>query len=603
MPTSAHAQPSRTPRTFGRYLLGELLGRSQRTMLWLAHDPAAARDVLLTLPRSAPADAAGLSQWVSEAHYAARLIHPHLAPTLDVAVHEQWPYLVSQRSLGITLEEHLAAHPGSTHAELAGWFCQALEGLAYLHEAGIAHHDLQLHKLLIDERGQLRVLAPCAGARSVRGDAAGLQAQREAAAHDVLTLGVLFHQLLTGEAPFGETDAGRAVERLAPIGREALRLPWTTPQPLSESLRVIVNRATHHQPRQRYLNARTLLHALQAWRAADAKDTGGPLALLIDRVIAIGALPATPGLAGAVARLARMERQRTDELAEQALLDLALSFELLRQVNTLQVQSAQAAGSGPVLTVRRAIAMLGLDGVRHAANGLRPWPGPLGDGPAATALAKAIDHARLAGHLAQLLRPAGYDTEVTFLVTVLQSLGRLLLHYHFADDAEQVARLMQPGRAEDGRIIPGLTEATALQAVLGVELEAMGIAVARHWGLAEEVQHMMRRLPPERPVRAADSDADLLRAVASCALEAADAAAAPLAQGTSLDGVAKRYQRLLGVTARDLQDGLRAARLSLEQGLPPDGDREGAAAVPSRGAGRASAPSGGSAAAASGAAW
>ena len=187
---------------------------------------------------------------------------------------------------------------------------------------------------------------------------------------------------------------------------------------------------------------------------------------------------------------------------------------------------------------------------------------------------------------------------------MLQSLGRLLLHYHFADDAEQVARLMQPGRGEDGKIIPGLTEAAALQAVLGVDLEAMGIAVARHWGLGAEVQHMMRRLPLERPVRAPDGDADLLRAVASCALEAADAVAAPACQGMSLDGVAKRYQRLLGVTARDLQDGLRAARLSLEHGLPVDDDRVAAGgSAAARAAGRPSAPSGSSTASASGAAW
>ena len=47
---------------------------------------------------------------------------------------------------------------------------------------------------------------------------------------------------------------------------------------------MIVNRATARQPRQRYLNARTLLRALEGWREAAALDGGGPLALLLDRL-------------------------------------------------------------------------------------------------------------------------------------------------------------------------------------------------------------------------------------------------------------------------------------------------------------------------------
>ena len=73
-----------------------------------------------------------------------------------------------------------------------------------------------------------------------------------------------------------------------------------------------------------------------------------------------------------------MDRQRTNELAEVVLQDLALAFELLRWVNSAQVRGAQVAGSGPVLTVRRAIAMLGLDGVRRAALGLRALAGAAG---------------------------------------------------------------------------------------------------------------------------------------------------------------------------------------------------------------------------------
>ncbi len=48
---------------------------------------------------------------------------------------------------------------------------------------------------------------------------------------------------------------------------------------------------------------------------------------------------------------------------------MALSFELLRIVNSAQVRGTQIAGNGPVLTLRRAIALMGVDGVRRAARG------------------------------------------------------------------------------------------------------------------------------------------------------------------------------------------------------------------------------------------
>ncbi|HEV7913369.1 MAG TPA: HDOD domain-containing protein, partial [Albitalea sp.] len=399
-----------------------------------------------------------------------------------------------------------------------------------------------------------------------------LRAQREAAERDVLASGLLLQQVLTGQPPLDEPDTSLAMARLPPAGREIVRLPWTTPHPIPEALRAIANRTTAAQERQRYLSARTLLQALDGWRTAEAQDTGGPLALLLDRMRTIGHLPAMPGVGGRVARLTAKEGQRTDEMAEQILQDMALSFELLRQVNSAQVQGTQTSGNGPVLTIRRAIALVGLNGIRQAASSLRLWPGPLT--PAgADAMQRTIDRARLAGHTAQVLSPAGYDPEVVFLVAVLQNLGRLLVQYHFSDEAEQIWQLMRPvpppANAEPGTPEqPGMTEAGASYAVLGVDIEALGAAVARHWGLGEDVQHMIHRLPRDRAARAPDGDADVLRTAASAANDAVDAAtllpAPRIAHGLSV--VAQRYARALELSARDLQEALQAARVALRTG-------------------------------------
>lgn len=575
---------------FGRFELRQLLGKSSATMTWLANDPRAVREVMLSMPRVQPEDAAAIERWTHEARMAARLNHPNLAPVAEIGVQDHWPFIVVERSVGQTLAEWLLAHPKPTPIEVAALACQALEGLAYAHEAGVAHQDVQLHHLLIDETGSVRVAAldivveateaetafgalqtPAEG--SGRGtarlatalDPGHLRLRRDAAERDVLSLGLLLHQLLAGAPALDEADTGRVIARMAPHGRELVRLPWMTPYPLAEPLRAITNRATTRQPRQRYLNARTLLRALNGWRESAAQDGGGPLALLLDRLQTVGHLPALPGVGFLAARLASLEGQRTFEMAEPILRDMALSFELLRQVNTAQVQGTQVAGNGPVLTIRRTIALVGVNGVRHAAASLRAWPGPLNE-EGAVALKQLMQRVRLAGHVAQALRPPGYDPEVIYLIALLQNLGRLMVQYHFPGEATQIAALMQSApQDDDGPAQRGMTEQDASFAVLGVDTEAIGVAVARHWGLAEEVIHMMRRLPLTRPVRNPDGDADLLRVAASAANEAVDTITlqpSPKLE-TALNPVVQRYGRVLGITQRDLKQALHDASEAL----------------------------------------
>jgi non-specific serine/threonine protein kinase len=396
-----------------------------------------------------------------------------------------------------------------------------------------------------------------------------MRVQRAAAERDVLAAGVLLHRLLVGAPPLASDDVAQVVGRIAPRGREMLRLPWTTPQPIPEALRAIANRSTSAQVRLRYRSARTFLGAIAGWREAAVDDNGGPIGLLLDRLHSVGHLPALPGLATRVQRVTAIDSQRTDQIAAHLLPDMALSFELLKTLSSARVQGTQIPGNGPVLTLRRIVALIGIDGVRAAANSLRAWPGPLDDEDARR-MRQAIDEVRLAGHLAQALRPAGYDPEAVYLVTVLQSLGRLLVRYHFADEAEQIHQLMQPGPAvrSEGEIVapqqPGLSEEAAAYAVLGVDIESFGSAAVRQWGLGQELAHMIRRLPADAPVRKADDDNELLRIVASAANEAVEALRLPQPKAAAaLNEVVVRYARTLRLTTRILDDAVRDARAAL----------------------------------------
>ena len=591
--TSETTPSDRSPavRWFGRLQLLRMLGKSERTSTWRVEDPRSRQELVLVLPRSQPATAQARECWLDAVQRAARLNHPQLATTVDTGVQDGWPFAVYDPRDAVTLGERLPGKglPGS---EAAALLIQILQGLAFAHEAGVAHHDLQLSQLLVSEGGALRVAGVGIAAEMALRDtdeagatalhSGSLRTHRDSAERDVLAAGVLLHQMLTGQRPLEETDIGRVISRLPPLGREMMRLPFATAHPIAEPLRAIANRATDRQERQRYRNARTLLQALEGWQATDGGASGGTLAVLADRVRHGGVMPSSPGATARAASLARMAQQHNSEMAEVVMDDPALSFELLRQVNAVQARNGRMGTGEPVLTMRRAIAMLGLEGVRRAALAMRDWPGTLGDeqGTGAGELLRLVERCKRAGRLAQTLRPAGYDGEVVYLVALLQNLGRLLVHYHFADEAQQIRRLMQPapspraGEPDE----PGMTEESAAYAVLGTDIEAIGATVARQWGFDEGVMTMIRRPPLATAVHSAGSDYETLRVVAGCANEALDALAQPAARvATALQRVLQRYGRLLDIGPRELHAAL--------QGVSPTAAAEGAGAGAGAGGG------------------
>jgi eukaryotic-like serine/threonine-protein kinase len=553
---------------FGRFQLLRLLGKSERGMLWLATDPRTDQEVMLAMPRQQPGD--GANAWQQAVRRAARLSHPHLARAIDIGEHERWPYVAYERGTAVTWAERLSPQ-GLPGGDVAQWVAQAAQGLAFAHEAGAAHHDLQPWWLLVDENDDVSLLGlEVAGAPRASVTQPGgldeLRAVRDAAGQDVLALGLVAHWCLASQPPLDEPDIGRVVARMPPAGQEIVRLPWSVPRPIAEPLRAIVNRATDRQERHRYLNARTLQRALEGWIKTTTEQDGGPLALLLERMRQVGTLPALPGGADRVAHLALMESARTSDMADIVLEDIALSFELLRMVNNAQVAGGRVAGDGPVLMLRRAIAMTGLDGVRRAALSLRRWPGPMNE-QAAGELETLIRRVKRAGRVATRLVPAGYDGEVVYLITLLQNLGRLLVQYHYPDEAAQIRRLMQvtivtsppktPGGEPDRKEEPGMSPEAASYAVLGADQEALGSAVARHWGLDDTVQQMIRRVPATAPVRTPESDADILRVSASCANDLVDAMGLPAPRAAkALSLVVQRYARPLGLTGREMQEAL-----------------------------------------------
>ena len=549
MSVAASPPAANSARRFGPYLLKSLLGKSERCMLWHVLDERLQLERLLLMPRERPTDE---QAWVTAARAAQRVTHPALAPVVDVGLVAGHAFLAYERSLGLTVDERLARHRVPSAVDAAFWASQAAQGLAALHEAGHTLGDLQPFQWLISPEGSAVLLGVGLMDGVSGSDAASPQGQRVEAAEEVLCLGLLLNRMLSGAAPLGSTDPRMVLRRIPPHGKDFVRLGHDAAHPVPDPLRAICNRATASQPLQRYLTARALARTLEVWVDHHRHAEGGTVGQLTDKLLRFGGLPVTRPEAIKQVQSGGLEQQHRGALAGLVMQDLGLSFELLRRVNQARVREGRAA-LGTVLSVQRAVAMLGLQEVAQAAAALRPWPGVLAPERVLN-LRLALARAHKAADIAEALAPAGYEPEVVRLVTYTQNLGRLMLQYHLADEADQIERLMQPPPPTEEHPNPqGMSEQQAAFAVLGCDLGALTMATLRLWGLADGLHAMAT--PPDRdsPIHTPNSDAESLRLCSAMATDLAEALALPMPRRRqAIDAAVRRYARPLGLKPGDV---------------------------------------------------
>lgn len=576
------AEAAAPVRRFGRFELRELMGRSELTMVWRSFDPGADAERVLVLPRALPRGPSMLQAWEVQARMAARLDHPHLLPVLEVGAHDGWPFMCCDATGLVSLATVMAEPNALSIRQIANLLAEASRALAFAHEAGVVHGDIQPYFFFLSESGHLRLAGlesavPASSLAKGAGDRGDIEQLRAAAREDLVCLGLLMQWLLAGKPALEEKDIGRARDRIAPRGKEFARLPPVLVVQIPEPLRAIANRSTDRHERRRYQNARTLQSALEGWLQSDSDAGAGAMEVVLQKVQNMGLLPSMPGAQDRLAHLVLMEQQQVSALSELVLEDIGLTFEMLKAINQAQAQEPRLAGAPPVLTIRRALAMLGMDGVKKAARSLREWPGLL-DEDAAVSLEALMDRCRNAGRIAQALRPVGYDPEIVFIVTLLQNMGRLVAHFHFPEECAQIERLVHPLPPDDPtqEQDPGMSEQAAAYAVLGLDLEEIGTHVSHHCGLSESTVASLQRVAATAPIHPPKSDDEALRLTASCANEAVDALQMrPTQAAAALSALVLRYGKALKLTTEILRDALTMNGLSDDIELAWLGRRRG----------------------------
>ena len=282
----------------GSYEIIRMLARGGMAVVYLVHQPALDRQVVLKRLDLESDDPTIAQRFVGEARLAATLDHPNVVTLFDFFEHDGVPYIAMEYVAGGSLRSLIGTlELPQIFALLEG----ALAGLAHAEHHGIAHRDLKPENVLVTRRGNVKIadfgIARAYNALSQRltvtGKAMGTPAYMApeqaldepiGPSTDLYALGVIVYELLAGRPPFSaDTPVGRP---LLPHPQARRRRSPSLAPSAPPALREWVHWLLAKEPRERPRSARQAWDALEEiavaelgpyWRRAAAITVPGPV--------------------------------------------------------------------------------------------------------------------------------------------------------------------------------------------------------------------------------------------------------------------------------------------------------------------------------------
>jgi len=269
-------------RTIAHFEIVEEIGRGGMGVVYRATDKQLGRTVALKmLPDDLVSNAHRRRRFVREARLAAAISHPNVATVYEIGETDDSVYIALEYIEGSSLRELFKDEALATERvlEIASDIARAL---AVAHEAGVLHRDLKPGNVMINQRGEVKLL-DFGLAKSLQPSDSGtedtdLATQESAilgtpaymspeqcrggkldARSDVFSFGTMLYEMLAGQRPFAGDSApelGVAIMRDEPESLSALN------SDLPPAVIAIVERCLQKRPTDRYADGGELAAAL-----------------------------------------------------------------------------------------------------------------------------------------------------------------------------------------------------------------------------------------------------------------------------------------------------------------------------------------------------
>lgn len=277
--------PSLVGQSIGHYRIVSLLGKGGMGEVYRACDIKLDRPVALKiLPVEVATDQERMRRFIREAKAASALNHPHVATIYEIGEVDGLSFIAMEYVEGQTLAARINGQPLAA-SEIVEIGSQIANALGEAHGKGITHRDIKPANVMLNERGQVKVLdfglakmarpaeQPVGSdistlAKTASGVVMGTvpyMSPEQALGHevdrrsDLFSLGIVLYEMATGRLPFAGANTIETLDRLLHAQPETLA---QFNRDIPAELEHIVRKCLEKERERRYQSAHDLLNEL-----------------------------------------------------------------------------------------------------------------------------------------------------------------------------------------------------------------------------------------------------------------------------------------------------------------------------------------------------